>query len=174
MTPADVGRHLSSQQIPWAVIGATALASYGVARSSFDVDLLVTDRRCLDLVFWAPLAALGTIDVRRGDHDDPLAGVVRISNEGIAVDVVVGRHSWQDAMLARASRKQFAQWDAPVVTKVDLVLLKLYAGGSQDKWDIEALLAGDTALAKEVTACVHVLPQDGKQLWHELNRGTNP
>ncbi|MEO8678741.1 MAG: nucleotidyltransferase [Vicinamibacterales bacterium] len=170
MTPADVGRHLNSRQVPWAVIGATALASYGVARSSLDVDLLVTDRRCLDPGFWTPLAGLGTIDVRRGDHDDPLAGVVRVSNEAVAIDIIVGRHAWQEQVLARATPKQLAQWEGPVVTKTDLVLLKLFAGGSQDKWDIEQLLAGDPALAAAVSASVEVLPQDAQRLWRELNR----
>ena len=31
----------------------------------------------------------------------------------------------------------------PIVTPADLILLKLYAGGSQDHWDIEQLLARD-------------------------------
>src|SRR5262245_33185475 len=97
---------LASRQVPHALIGAAALAARGIARSTFDIDLLTTDPRVLSDDWWTPLGIENaTVDVRRGDADDPLAGVVRIETPGDRpVDVVVGRHAWQARAVARAER----------------------------------------------------------------------
>ena len=47
------------------------MAVYGVGRSTFDRDLLVTDTRVLESAFWTGLPAEIVADVRRGDTDDP-------------------------------------------------------------------------------------------------------
>jgi len=54
-----------------------------------------------------------------------------------------------------------------VVTAADLVLLKLYAGGSQDKWDIEQLLAADRAgdMRRQVEARLPALPSRCREIW---------
>ena len=71
---------LAEAGVPHALIGAAALALYGVSRSTYDIDLLATERSCLDQAFWAPLSASGAVlEVRKGDLDDPLAGVVRFT-----------------------------------------------------------------------------------------------
>jgi hypothetical protein len=43
----QVTARLDAERIPYALIGAAALAAAGIARSTFDIDLLTTDRRCL-------------------------------------------------------------------------------------------------------------------------------
>jgi hypothetical protein len=55
-----------------------------------------------------------------------------------------------------------------VVQAADLILLKLYAGGSQDKWDIEQLLAVRPALVQDVTPRLDVLSGREKRLWAVL------
>ena len=84
---------LDAHGVPFAVIGATALAAHGVTRTTGDLDLLVTDRRCLDVAYWTSVEAAGAmIDIRRADGDDPLAGVIRITcGDEVPVDVIVGR-----------------------------------------------------------------------------------
>jgi hypothetical protein len=139
-----------------------------VTRSTFDQDLLVIDRRVLTPAFWHALAPEVTADVRTGDADDPLAGVVRLSAAAERdVDVVVGRTGWQAAILERAV--VVGAGPLMVVEAADLVLLKLYAGGTQDRWDIDQLLAitGDTVRAA-VDARVHVLPPDAQTLWRQF------
>ncbi len=56
----------------------------------------------------------------------------------------------------------------------DLILLKLYAGGGQDAWDIEQLLATDErgALVAAVDAEVGSLPADAQQRWRRVSGGT--
>jgi hypothetical protein len=52
----------------------------------------------------------------------------------------------------------------------DLIVLKLYAGGAQDAWDIEQLLAaGDEDLVRrDVDPIVAHLPLDARALWQRL------
>jgi len=67
---------LDAAQIGHALIGAAALAASGVSRSTFDLDLMAVDRRCLAGDMWEPLRRRGaSAEVRRGDASDPLAGV---------------------------------------------------------------------------------------------------
>ncbi len=160
---------LVSRRIQHALIGAAALAVHGVSRSTVDQDLLVLDGRVLDQRFWTPLDKDIIVDVRRGDADDPLAGVVRIRREPERdVDVVVGRHRWQQDVLERAVAVGALR--VPVADRADLILLKLYAGGSQDRSDIEQLLALDRsgATASEVDARAAALPLRSRELWSAL------
>jgi hypothetical protein len=69
---------LDEHSIAFAVIGASALATRGVSHSTFDIDLLTVDARVLQESLWEPMQSEATIDIRRGDFDDPLRGVVRI------------------------------------------------------------------------------------------------
>jgi hypothetical protein len=162
---------LSDRGTPHALIGAAALAVHGVSRSTLDQDLLVDDSRVLDSDFWRPLAGEAVVDIRRGDSDDPLAGVVRISRgTERVVDVVVGRHAWQRDVLARATA--VGDHGLRVVERPDLILLKLYAGGSQDKWDIEQLLALDssTETRSAVDERITLLPARSRDIWASLHR----
>lgn len=162
----DVVDLLAADAIPHALIGAAALAVRGIARSTFDVDLLTTDRRVFEPERWAPLVSAGaTVDVRHGDAADPLAGVIRITAAGQRpVDIIVGRHAWQARAVARAD----AGADAPpVVTAVDLILLKLYAGGTQDLWDVRELLGGTDAhtLMQAVESELLAMPAAMRAAW---------
>jgi len=167
---ARVVEHLTAHAIPHALIGAAALAVRGIARSTFDIDLLTTDRRVLDANLWTPLARTGgAIDCRRGDADDPLAGVVRVSEPGQRpVDLIVGRHAWQ----ARAVSRALGTGDGPpVVTAADLILLKLYAGGTQDLWDVRELLQQPDAeaVAADVEADLATLSRSMRESWLQVH-----
>ena len=166
-----VAAFLGERDIAHAVIGAAALAIHGVSRSTLDQDLLAVDRRVLDAELWKAFDADGTVKVRRGDAEDPLAGVVRIVQEGERdVDVIVGRHQWQHDIVARAA--PLGNQPIPVVEPADLVLLKLYAGGSQDRWDIEQLLALEAggAIARSVDERAAALPLRSRDMWAALRR----
>lgn len=78
MTLAPVARVLDALGVRFALIGAHALAVRGYPRFTADIDLLTTDTRVLNPEVWAAVAREGgTVDPRRGDSDDPLAGVVQ-------------------------------------------------------------------------------------------------
>jgi hypothetical protein len=167
-----VSSELARAGISHALIGAAALALHGVSRSTHDLDLLAVEQSCLDPDSWAPLSLSGiAVEVRKGDLDDPLAGVVRFTGPAERpVDLVVGKARWQAAALARAERKIFADVDLPVLRAADLILAKLYAGGPQDAWDIAQLLAAGQGerLGAEVEEHIGELPTAAVDLWRRL------
>jgi predicted nucleotidyltransferase len=156
----------------YAVIGASAMAAHGVARSTHDIDLLTLADACLDAELWARLADAGVkVSVNRGDSADPLAGVVRFEEAGRRpVDLVVGRHRWQIRMLERAEPAIVHGSRVPAVQARDLIALKLFAGGAQDAWDVVQLLAGPDreTLIGEVAADVGDLPAQCRGLWERI------
>lgn len=156
---------------PAALIGAGAMSVRGVARGTAVLDLLSHGAPVLEDATWRALTASGVVvDVRRGDTFDPLAGVVRVHDAEEQVDVVVGWWRWMERISRQAPVATVLGQPLPVATAADLVLLKLYAGGSRDRWDIEALLAADDgdALRAEVDARVAELGDDAVALWARL------
>jgi predicted nucleotidyltransferase len=172
---ARVVATLRAREIPFAVVGAAAMAVHGVTRATRDVDLLATERASLEPGTWASLAGQGVaVDVRAGDASDPLAGVVRFTLPGTSpVDVVVGRAAWQRDVIARATATIVDGVEVPVVRPADLILLKLYAGGPQDAWDVVQVigLPPDAALVAEVDARAHALPDAARELWSRIRSG---
>jgi hypothetical protein len=167
---------LRNRGISFALIGASAMAAHGVPRSTVDQDLLVVDPVCLDPSLWTALQDQGvTIEIRRGDSFDPLAGVVRFERTGERpLDLVVGKYAWQREILERAKGTPGAPDTAiPLVRAADLILLKLYAGSSQDAWDIEQLLAGEDreALISEVNRELPRLTAESAALWKKILEG---
>jgi predicted nucleotidyltransferase len=168
---AQVVQALEGRQVPFALIGAAAMAAHGVSRSTYDTDLLCVGRTALDPSLWRPLEASGiAVEVREGDDDDPLLGVVRFTKDGEAIDLVVGRSQWQRAILERATRVTVLSVELPIATVEDLVVLKLYAGGTQDRWDIEQLLAAARSriALDAIDAQVRALPERCQSLWRGL------
>jgi hypothetical protein len=151
------------------------MAVHGVSRATLDLDLLAMDQTLLDGARWEELVREGvSVDLRRGDSDDPLAGVVRLrAADERDVDIVVGRSAWQHGVIERAELYSIGDLVLPVVRVADLIVLKLFAGGTQDSWDIEQLLAaGDRdALASEVERSLEDLPPDSADLWRKIRVG---
>ena len=171
----DISAFLAARSVPHALVGAAALAVHGVSRSTFDADLFTTDASVLSNSAWGALLERGVaVDARVGGYDDPLAGVIRFSQPGQrSVDLVVGRHhAWQRGVLARAKPFRFGDVELRVATPSDLVLLKLFAGGPQDAWDVEQLLAvvGRAAVAPLVEATLPSLPPEAADLWARISR----
>lgn len=176
MTPlaVEVSQLLDRLGVRHALIGAGALATVGASRATVDLDFLVVEERILDEIFWAGrLPAAISIRIRRGGREAPLAGLVHLSRPGDRpVDLVVGRDAWQREILLRAPALPFLGANVPIALAADLVLLKLYAGGLQDAWDIQQLLASDPNLASAVTpqveARIAALPTRCRELWDDL------
>lgn len=179
MTLLDrVAAALREAGIPHALIGAGALSVYGVNRATHDHDLFVLDNSCLQTAPWADLLRQDvSVEIRKGDASDPLAGVIRFRSPGeIPVDVVVGKLKWQRYVLDRATVRTVPEAEIPVVQATDLILLKLYAGGPQDGWDIQQLLEGmegedRSAMVAEVTKNLPDLPPHATKLWNRVIEG---
>lgn len=167
---ADVVPHLERNDVRVALIGAEALSVYGFVRATLDIDLMTVSNAVLSNDFWKPLDERASIDVRRGDHQDPLAGVVRLnSRDGEQLDVVVGKYKFQKAVIDRAEQGVFEEVSLLVARLADLVLLKLFAGGRKDAWDIQRVLeSSDETLVVEVEQYLPELPDDAQQLWAQI------
>ncbi len=167
----DLVAHLEARGIANALIGGVALAAHGVARATLDSDLLVVDTTVLEERFWAGAPPLAEREIRRGEGDDPLAGIVRCRRDDEVVDIVVGRHAWQREILARRARLVLAGQVLPVVDTADLVLLKLFAGGPQDLLDVKLLVAADPdGLPAQVESRLAGTAHEMQQAWSEIRR----
>lgn len=168
---AEVSSTLEAAGIRHALIGALALSAYGVNRATVDLDLFAADASCLKPELWAALRSRGIrVEIRIGDWTDPLAGVVRLQTPGEnPLDVVVGKFAWQTKLLERAE----PIGGTLVVRAADLVLLKLYAGGLQDAWDVQQLLARPFRedLIREVESLLPELPARCWDLWKKVLQG---
>lgn len=167
----EISSTLDAAGIRHALIGALALAAYGVNRATVDLDLFATDASCLRPDFWTDLRNRGiSVEVRKGDLTDPLAGVVRFRTAGESpIDLVIGKFAWQAKLLERAE----PIGGTLVVRAADLVLLKLYAGGLQDAWDVQQLLARPSRedLIREVESRLSGLPASCQDLWKKILQG---
>lgn len=168
----EISSTLDAAGIRHALIGALALSAYGVNRATVDLDLFAADASCLRPDLWTGLRSQGVaVEIRKGDLTDPLAGVVRFRAAGESpIDVVVGKLAWQARLLERAE----PIGGTLVVRAADLVLLKLYAGGLQDAWDVQQLLARPFRedLIREVESRLSDLPAPCQDLWKKVLQPT--
>jgi hypothetical protein len=60
--------------------------------------------------------------------------------------------------------------ELPIVGKVDLILLKLFAGGPQDRWDISQLLSADGSgsLRQTIEQKLSDLPPALRSVWSRV------
>ena len=161
---------LENRRVNYSLIGAVALASRGVARSTLDLDLLTTDKSVLDSEFWSQFRSKGhVVEIRKGDFDDPLAGVIRVAGEE-PIDIVVGKYKWQRDIVDRADMVTVRGLRLRVARAADLILLKLFAGGYQDLADILRLLHATerASIVPEVEALLEDLPVEMRDRWQQL------
>jgi hypothetical protein len=175
----SITRELDVRRVRYALVGAGALAVHGVLRASDDLDLLAIDRAVLASGAWDELASHGVeVEVRLGDDEDPLAGIVRFTGASSAtVDLVVGKHAWQADVLARAERRRITSTlELPVVSASDLILLKLFAGAPRDLRDVEEILDSESGSTVEpaVTREIDRLPRDAREAWHGISLKRGP
>lgn len=168
----DLIQRIVSRLRSYAVIGAYALAARGYVRQTRDFDLLTTDRAALDSKTWDDIRRDGIrVDQRKGDSDDPLAGVVRFQGAAL-IDLVVAKYKWQDALIERAEPLPVESTTLRIPRSADLILLKLFAGGPGDLHDIARLLeiGPRQPLTKEVSDALAGLPEEMRARWERMVR----
>jgi len=167
-----ISRVLKGMGSPYALIGGQALAMRGHPRLTHDFDFLTTDRRVFQPEVWKDLETAGaSVVIRKGDFDDPLAGVIHINfDEKQDADIIVAKWKWEAAVIERAERLTMDGVDVPVVQTSDLILLKLAAGGFLDLQDVHNLLSSDDRdqLIREVGEKIDVLQPDAREAWRRI------
>lgn len=157
---------------PYALIGGRAVGIRGFPRMTLDYDFLTTDSRVLDSAAWASAVDRhgATIDARKGEFDDPIAGVVHVTfPDGIEADVLLAKWKWELAVIQRSEVLEIVGTRVPVPVTSDLILLKLAAGGPIDLQDIVELVATDRERwISEVDEKVADVRPDVTELWKKL------
>lgn len=163
---------LEKMSAPYALIGGRAVALRGYPRLTVDFDFLTSDRRVFQRATWKDLEAGGaSVDVRKGDFDDPLAGVIHITFDPVRdADVVVAKWKWEQGVIERSERLILDGVSVPVPRTSDLILLKLAAGGYVDLQDAYNLLHGGDReqLTREVEEHIAALQPDARKAWQDI------
>lgn len=171
MNAREVHRILERAGITHAMIGAAALALRGHSRSTQDTDFFTTDKRVFHQQLWSEFADRGVaVEIRKGDPDDPIGGVIRIGALLDQVDIVVGRWKWEQEVIERSERMSAFGEAVPVATAPDLVLLKLAAGGYKDLADAASLLSlgPRDEIVAQIDGRISALPAEAQAEWLKL------
>lgn len=147
----EIARELEQQGIIPLLIGALALAAHGFTRATTDVDfgIAVSPRRMREL---ADAMANPEREVELGepDADDPLGGVISVHRRGSTPVQIVNFDNSPaggfPALVRDAERSAVSVPELPgmLVSAEDLVLFKLYAGGTKSEFDIVHFFAHRT------------------------------
>lgn len=137
-----IGQTLEQHRIPYAFSGAIANLLWGVPRSTRDVDLLLAVPRIQLPKVIESLLGLGCQgDCQRALKDSLEQYCVRLSYEGILVELFLPYLPYHQEVMRRRVRREIDGVQLWFVTPEDLVLLKLLFYRTKDIADIKAILA---------------------------------
>jgi len=136
---------LNAHQVKYAVIGALAACVHGAVRASLDADVVVSagvveggrmERAFTDAGFRAELA--------RGDPDDPIPGMLHLSDEfENRVDLLLGIRGLDPKAFGRTVQVPFQGTTLEVIGREDFIAMKVFAGGPIDLADAASAIAAD-------------------------------
>jgi hypothetical protein len=139
-------------------------------RATLDSDLLVATGDVVHNAFWSHFSPRAAVEIRPGDVNDPLAGVVRLRRRTEQTDVIVGR-PWVRHMLDRTTRIHVGGDTLPVVDRADLILLKLFSAGPQELLDVRLLLErGGEELPEHIERRLSGVPTEIARTWRGIHR----
>jgi predicted nucleotidyltransferase len=120
---------LEAHHYRYAIIGGIALAQWGVARYTHDVDLkvLVPDTD-FDRVH-AHLRAAFPVRARTHAPENPY--IVAVDIEGVIVDFLLTAPGYEEQMIEHAVRRDLGGWSAWICSAEDLIIQKAYAGAAK-------------------------------------------
>lgn len=144
----DVAEVLREEGVEPLIIGALALAAHHFPRQTEDVDLAIAVPPSRLLVLADALRRRGLeVHLSMPDTKDPLGGLIRVEREGaLPIEIINFDNAPSGGFPAivrdAAARATPMGSDLPlrVVDVIDLVILKVYAGGPKAELDIQELL----------------------------------
>jgi hypothetical protein len=139
----QVATVLRDSGIDYATVGAIAASFHGVVRTSMDADavlrMTVQELGALQKKF----DALGLrTELRRGDYEDPIAGMLLTSDDfGNRVDLIAGLRGLDSAAYGRTIDVPFIGGTLRVIGREDFIAMKCFAGGPVDLMDARRAVA---------------------------------
>jgi len=134
----------ASHDVRYVVIGGIAAVLHGVARATFDLDILIdpTKENAARLLKALEAAGLGTAALT--DVDDLLAHEITVFSDRVRIDVqtrtpgLTFAEAWAHRQTMTYESQTFF-----VVSRADLIASKRAAGRPRDLEDVRVLEAGD-------------------------------
>jgi hypothetical protein len=141
----DVVDVLAARSIDYAVIGALAASLHGAGRASLDADLVVSASVVEGTRINQAMKLAGlTTELRRGDLEDAIPGLVRVSDAfGNQVDVLLGIRGLDPKAFSRTVEVPLEGTLLRFVGREDFIAMKVAAGGPVDLVDAEGAIAAD-------------------------------
>lgn len=141
----DVVDVLAAGSIDYAVIGALAASLHGAGRASLDADLVVSSGVMEGTRINEALKQAGlTTEFRRGDLEDAIPGLVRVSDSfGNQVDVLLGIRGLDPKAFSRTVEVPLEGTRLRFVGREDFIAMKVAAGSPIDLLDAEHAIAAD-------------------------------
>jgi len=149
-------RALNASEIPYAVIGATALAVRGLPRMTRDLDVVVVIEDAFDALFALENAGFRSVaPIDREEDPEPMYVMRRGADE---VDVLVAAAEPESTVVAEATQAKVFGTKAPVATLEHLVLMYLYSNQPRHLGDLARVVtesAVDLTKVERYLADVH-------------------
>ncbi|HWL89717.1 MAG TPA: hypothetical protein VNO21_28130 [Polyangiaceae bacterium] len=131
-------RALNASDVPYAVIGATALGVRGLPRNTRDLDVVVLLEdafAALDALTDAGFHSVAPID--RDDEPEPMYVLHHGADE---VDLLVAAAEPESTVVAEATKATVFGVDAPVASLEHLVLMYLYSNQARHLGDLARIV----------------------------------
>jgi len=133
----DVVEILRREKVDYAVIGAFALAVFGVVRATTDVDALLFTKpgRLAKLEREFKRRGFDT-ELRTAEADDPVCGMLVLSDDlGNRVELLGGLRNMDPEISSRTLQVKFRDQTLRIVGREDFIAMKCFAGSPQDLLD---------------------------------------
>ena len=155
-------KFLDNLKVPYVVVGAFAASFYGQIRASLDADAVISvkgqEKKLEQLVVILKKDGF-KVEVRHGDAQDPVHGVVNIKDKfQNRVDLLTGIQGMKTDVFDRAVTVSFMDTAIQIIGVEDFIAMKIFAGSSKDINDVVGVLQVskgkiDVAFAKQLTLC---------------------
>ena len=135
---------LNLLRVPSAVIGALAVSFYGVPRSTNDADATIwldgTGKTADDLAKRFTGAGYRS-NLRRGDMDDPVGGVLTVGDiHENRIDLLLGIRGMDADAVKRCVSTVLLDSPVRIIGAEDLIAMKIFAAGVRDIDDVQGVL----------------------------------
>jgi hypothetical protein len=167
-------RALNGARIPYAVIGATALAVRGLPRMTRDVDLVVLVEDAFDALDALEAAGFKSVAPVQRD-EEPEAMYVLEDRHGAEVDLLVASAEPESTVVAEARKASVLGVRAPVATLEQLLLMYLYSNQPKHIGDFALIVTeGRADLTKVERYLADVHPEMLEVLKERVHSARHP
>jgi hypothetical protein len=151
-------RALLKSEVPFAVIGATALAVRGLPRMTEDLDVVVVTEDAFDALDALENAGFSPAEPIARDGDPEAMYTLRGKDGQGEVDLLVSAGEPESTIVAEAPKAQVFGVDAPVATLEHLLLMYFYSNQPKHLGDFARIVVetqADLSFVERYLADVH-------------------